>query len=99
MNLQEFARGMVKEGAWGATALRTGKRIWGGLSGGTVKRLEGRVAKASTGDLGEATQKRLGRLSELLPKAKTYQKNVRVGAGLAGGGLAAGYMLGNKKED
>ena len=98
MNLKDFAREMVKESGLGATALRTGKRLVGGLTGSTVKGLETDIA-AHAGDLTDKSQRRLGRLSQMLPKAKAYQRNVRIGAGAAGAGLIAGHMLTKKDNE
>lgn len=98
MELKDFAQEYVKEAGLGATALRGAKRIWGGISGSTVKGIESRIG-ATAGDMSTKAQRKLGRLGEMLPKAKAFQRNARIGAGLAGGGLVAGHLLTSKRED
>lgn len=81
MDLRNFAQEFIKQAGW----MHAAKRIVGGLTGSTVKGIEANVLKAK--NPGTAAN-----FASLLPKAKAFQRNVRIGAGLAGGGIVAGRL-------
>lgn len=87
MELKDFA----KESALAMKAMSMGKNLWGALSGSTVKKIEQGIA-GHAGDMSTGAQRRLARYGEMLPKAKAFQRNARIGAGLAAGGLVAGRL-------
>ncbi|MEN6549914.1 MAG: hypothetical protein ABFE07_28055 [Armatimonadia bacterium] len=91
MELKEFAKERVKKAGLLKQVTLGTRRVWGGLTGSTVKGIEQRMGEAA-GDMTTSAQNRLGNLGKRLPKAKAFQRNVRIGAGVAGGAFLAGRM-------
>ena len=91
MDLKTFSRELVKEAGLAGKLMLGARRVRGGLTGSTVKNIEKRMGEAA-GDMSSSSQNLLGNLGKRLPKAKAFQRNVRIGTGLAAGGVVAGRM-------